>query len=67
MLHHTPCSLVTIPSPTELGVRGGQEGPRQAATHARGHPTVLTGGADRYAPFADLFQPPDSAALTTRD
>jgi hypothetical protein len=58
----SPCSWVAAPSPNPTGVRGGPEGPLQAAAIAQGLSTVTTGGIDGCEPSADLFQPMGSIA-----
>jgi hypothetical protein len=65
--HCSTCSPVTTPPPTKLGVQSGQEGPRQAATLARGQLATSVGGSNGHAPSADVFQSSGSAALPAGD
>jgi hypothetical protein len=50
-----PCSRVATPAPAQLGVWSGPEGPPQAATPVRGHPTITMGRVDGRGPSVNLF------------
>jgi hypothetical protein len=64
--HATPRIYGQPPCPpTQLGVRGRQEGPPQAAALAQGHSTVMVGGANVRAPSVDILKPPDSTTPST--
>jgi hypothetical protein len=62
----SPCSQVATPSPSQLGVRCGSNGPPQAATPTGGHSGIVAKGIDGHGDSTYLFQPRGPTSSSTR-